>query len=883
MKKLIVLSFRRRRNLLSVVRYPLLELYEESWNADNADANNADLREFLKYLCKSAFENPRYPRSKLSNSNPLYSANPLSVIFSRHKPSHPTSRFSRLASILLFIIYSPSGGQGAFGGQEAFAQTLTQTIRGTVLDKNIQTPIIGAAVTLLGQSQGTTTDAEGNFRLEKVPIGRQSLKISYVGYKESSLTIQVNAGKEVVLNVGIEEDVKQLSEVTVKAPVVKDRPLNDMATVSARTFSVEETQRYAASINDPARMATAFAGIIAPNDESNNIVIRGNAPNGLLWRMEGIEIPNPNHFSSVGQAGGGVSILSAQVLTNSDFMTGAFPAEYGNALSGVFDLRLRKGNNQQREYTVQLGVLGLDVAAEGPFSKKYKGSYLINYRYSTLELLTKLGLPIGDYAQRFQDISYNIALPTKKIGDFTLFGFGGLSGTRNLAVPDSLEWKKNADRRFPERFYSNTGAWGATHTLRFKDKTLLKTVALYSAYRNFDEQNEYTKAYLIEPRFNEDYNLRKLAISSTLNHKFSPRLTLRTGVIWSGQQYELVRESWNATQRRMVSFINSDGQTNVTQAFMQWNYKITPQLALNLGAHYLSLALNQSRSLEPRASIKWDFAQNQTLGLGFGRHSQTNPIALHFFAQNRTDIGLVFPNQNLNFPKADHLVLSYDRLLNEHTRLKLETYRQWLFDIPVNASVKNAFSMVNENDGFVIGTLANAGKGRNYGVELTLERFLHNNFYYLISGSLFDSQYTGSDGIWRNTRYNSGAAANVLAGKEWNVGRGKNNVLGLNLKFTYVGGFRATPIDLEQSRRRGSTVLIESRAFEDRLPDYLRADLRLSWQRNKNGFTGTLALDLRNTTNHTNVFSRFYSASQGRVVFSEQLPIVPILSYRIEF
>lgn len=764
------------------------------------------------------------------------------------------------------------------------AQTLTQTLRGIVLDKNVQTPIAGASVVLVGiQPQGTTTDADGAFRIDKVPIGRHAVKVSYVGYKESVLTVQVNAGKEAVINVSMEEDIQQLAEVTVKAGVIKDRPLNDMATVSARTFSVEETQRYAASINDPARMATAFAGVIAPNDESNNIVIRGNAPNGLLWRMEGVEIPNPNHFSSVGQAGGGVSILSAQVLTNSDFMTGAFPAEYGNALSGVFDLRLRKGNNQQREYTVQAGVLGLDVAAEGPFSKKYKGSYLVNYRYSTLELLTKLGLPIGDYAQRFQDISYNIALPTKKWGDFTLFGFGGLSGSRNLAVADSLEWKKNSERRFPEKFLSNTGAWGTTHTLRFKDKTLLKTVALYSAYRNLDEQNEYNRAYVIEPRFKEDYNLDKLTLSSTLNHKFSARLVLRTGAIWSRQVYSLVRESWNATQRRMVSFINSEGQTNVTQAFMQWNYKILPQLTVNVGAHYLSLALNKSRSLEPRASLKWELDGTQTLGLGFGRHSQTNPIALHFFAQTRTDVGLIFPNQNLDFSKSDHLVLSYDRLLNEHTRLKLETYRQWLFDIPVNGTIKNAFSMVNENDGFVVATLVNAGKGRNHGVELTLERFLHRNFYYLISGSIFDSKYTGSDGIWRNTRYNSGAAANVLMGKEWPLGREKNNVLGLNLKFTYVGGFRASPIDLEQSRRRGTTVLVESRAFEDRLPDYLRADLRLSWQRNKNGFTGTLSLDLRNTTNHQNVFSRFYSVSRGQVAYNYQLPIIPVLSYRLEF
>ena len=219
----------------------------------------------------------------------------------------------------------------------AHAQPLTQTIRGTVVDQSLQTLVPGATVVVIGAAplKGTTTDANGQFQILQVPVGRQTLQISVVGYKNVTLqNISVDAGKELVLTVALEEAVGQLSEVTVKPTVEKDKPLNEMAAVSARTFSVEETQKFAAAINDPARMATAYAGVVGADDGGNSIVIRGNAPNGLLWRMEGVEIPNPNHFSDLGTAGGGISILSAQLLANSDFLTGAFPAEYGNALSG---------------------------------------------------------------------------------------------------------------------------------------------------------------------------------------------------------------------------------------------------------------------------------------------------------------------------------------------------------------------------------------------------------------------------------------------------------------------------------------------------------------------------------------------------------------------
>ena len=256
------------------------------------------------------------------------------------------------------------------------AQTLTQTIRGTVVDKVSKTTLPGASIMLVNSNPliGTTTDPDGNFKLNLIPIGTHALHISFVGYKEITIpNIIVNSGKEVVLTIPIEEDVTQLDEIIVRPDLEKNKPINDMATVSTRTFSVEETRKFAAAVNDPARAAVSFAGVVSADDGSNSISIRGNSPFGLLWRMEGVDIPNPNHFADIGSSGGGISILSSQLLANSDFSTGAFPAEYGNALAGVFDLNLRKGNNEKREYTVQAGFLGVDIAAEGPFSKNYRG------------------------------------------------------------------------------------------------------------------------------------------------------------------------------------------------------------------------------------------------------------------------------------------------------------------------------------------------------------------------------------------------------------------------------------------------------------------------------------------------------------------------------
>lgn len=767
------------------------------------------------------------------------------------------------------------------------AQSITQTIRGTVVDQSLQTPIPGASIVLFNSTplRGTTTGPDGQFRLSQVPVGRQSLKISFVGYKDRIIqNIVVDAGKELILSVDLEETVQQVDEVVVRPQIEKDKPLNEMAVVSARTFSVEETQKFAAAVNDPARMATAYAGVVTADDGGNQITIRGNAPNGLLWRMEGVEIPNPNHFSNLGAAGGGISILSAQLLTNSDFMTGAFPAEYGNALSGVFDLRLRKGNNAKREHTVQVGVLGIDIASEGPFSKNYKGSYLFNYRYSTLGILSKLGVQVGPAVNIFQDLSFNLYLPTTKLGNFTVFGFGGLSTSKIDASKDSTTWQSEYDR-YNENFVANTGAAGITHSLNLGRKAFLKTVLLASGFRN-DYRNEWlTDEYTPSLRWQEGYTIQKRIASSTLTYKFNPQHTLRAGIIGAELVYDLSRKNWDTESEQLKTQIQARNATHTVQTFAQWNYRMTEQLTLNAGLHYLRLLLNNTDALEPRGSLKWAFAPNKALSLGYGLHSQMQNIGSYFV---KTGVGseATQPNRNMGFTRSHHLVLGYDWSLNDHLRVKAETYYQSLFNIPISANKQDAFALINRFDGLTTDPLVNKGVGKNYGLELTVEQFLQNNFYFLWSASLYESKYKGSDNIWRDSRFNGNYASSFLAGKEISTGETglfRKSVIGLNLKVSYYGGYRYTPIDLAASQQKGEAVFIDSEAYSRQLPDYFRTDIRLSWKKNRPNYTRTLSLDIQNVTNRKNVFGQYFDPRSGQVRSSYSTPLIPVLSYRVAF
>lgn len=768
------------------------------------------------------------------------------------------------------------------------AQNYTQTLKGTVLDKAVKTPLIGATVALISADpqRGAMTDVDGRFRLTDVPVGKHTLRITYLGYKEAvSANVTVNSGKETELIIEMEEDFLQAKEVVIRAGLEKQKPLNELSTVSARTFSVEETQRFAAAVNDPARMAASFAGVAMSNDGANFISVRGNSPNGLLWRMEGVDIPNPNHFSSVGSSGGGISILSAQLLTNSDFITGAFAAEYGNALSGVFDLKLRKGNSEKHEYTLQAGVLGLDAAAEGPFRfGKQTGSYLVNYRYSTLSVLSKLGVNIGDATTNFQDLSFNVWLPAGKAGVFTLFGMGGLSDQTQQSEADSLLWNDERDKQYDYNFVANTGVVGATHSLILNDKSYLKTVVAASGTKNGQRVDKLLEDYNPRREFDNDLVQTKLTVSSTLNHKFNARHFLRAGAYVNFLNFNFNQHEFDDDEDRLEEQLDESGKGTSVNTFAQWQFRATERLTLNAGMHGLLFLLNNTWSVEPRASAKYAFSEKQSLSFGYGLHSQIQPLGTYFTRITGDDGSFTQPNRKLDLTKAHHFVLSFDQSLAGNWHLKPEIYFQALTNVPVNSAEADAFSILNVTDGFVNESLKNTGAGRNYGLELTVEKFLTRGFYFLLASSIYQSEYRGSDGVWRNTRFNSNYVNTLTAGKEWEWNRGrKNRSIGVNLKITSMGGLRESPIDLEASRAKGETVRDDTRAFEDRMPAYFRLDTGVRLKRNYRSLTTTLAFDIQNATNRQNIFGRYYDEDSGKIEYYYQAPLIPVLSYKLEF
>lgn len=755
----------------------------------------------------------------------------------------------------------------------------TQLIRGIVKDAASGEAIPYATVSLGNMTGiGAISDGNGNFRIDNVPLGRHTVNASYLGYEPSVIKeVMVSSSKEVILEIMLKESVQRLDEVVVRPHVNKEQPLNKMAATGARMFSVEEASRYAGGIDDPARLVSAFAGVSA-DGMSNGISIHGNAPHLLSWRVEGVEIPNPNHFADISILGGGIlSSLSAHVLGNSDFLTGAFPAEYSNAVSGVFDVKLRKGNNQSYEHTAQIGTLGFDFASEGPINRKSGSSYLVNYRYSALGFAQKVGL-MGMEGQKiaYQDFNMKLNFPTRKAGTFSVWATG-LIDDYVMENKDSLEWKSREDENYSaSKQYMTAG--GVGHSYFFRHGGQLKTTLSGTFFKEKAQSDSYDRDLNRIPYMDIKRNFTNLVLDVSHNRKFSSRFTNKTGVNYTRMFYNMDMMMSPYLEEELIPVYAGNGHTGLLTAYSSSAFSINERVTLNFGLNGQWLALNDSWTVEPRVGIRWEPTPRNSFAAAYGLHSRMEKTDVYFVT-----IDDLLVNKDLDFTKAHHFMLTYALKISDNVTLKVEPYYQYLFDVPVEAD--GSYSVLNRSSFYIDKALVNKGKGRNYGVDITLERYLNRGWYYMLTGSLFNSSYCGGDGVWHDTKYNRNFIVNTLLGKEWMVGKKKQNVLSANIKLTLQGGDRYSPADLDATLGHPDQVVQydETRAYSMQFSPMFLASYTISYKMNKKNLSHEFAVKHINATNTESYYGHIYNYRGNEIEPKRGTLSLPNISYKIEF
>lgn len=761
----------------------------------------------------------------------------------------------------------------------------TSNVRGMVVDAQTELYLPGAIVQLITSDTvfTTATDANGEFYFNNVPTGRFSLKAQYVGYLSTQIdNLLLIKGKEFCQKIKLEQSVVELGNIIVTSTKNKLTAQNEMTTVSSRSFTIEETERFAGSRGDPSRMAANYAGVIINTDQRNDIVIRGNNPVGLLWRLEGIDIPNPNHYGAVGVTGGVISMLNNNTLANSDFLTGAFPAEYGNALSGVFDLQMRSGNNKRYEFLGQVGFNGFEFGAEGPISKQNGSSFIINGRYSTLEAMSYLGFDYGTGAAipRYKDLSFKIHFPRTKFGNICLFGLGGIN---SIAMLDSKGDSASYQFGGTDLYYNNyMYTVGFNNKIYFSNNTRLNLKAAIASVGNgtiFDS--------LMHKGIDTIYNFYKangnydyLTIGSEFFSRFTNKDILKIGFNYRHYRLYYADSVTLLILNKKISQINIDTNYNYFQAYSSYQHKFSNNLIFNLGVFFHYLALNKTYNIEPRFGLKWIINSHHNLNLGATLHSQTQ-IPLFYFIFDSLHR---YSNVNLDMTKAAHFVVGYDIFFTKTMRFKAETYYQYIYNVPISKN-NPKFSFINEGADFYIisdTSMVNKGKGRNYGIELTFEKFLSEGFYFLVTSSFFKALYTTGDGKELESRFSNNYVINILAGYEHKISQ--TATIAFDIKSTYAGGQRYIPVNEILSKEKNELVLDWDHAFEKKHPDYFRLNARITFRlAGKKKISQEWGLDLENITNHKNIYTLRWNGYKKELETVYQLGFMPMMTYKIYF
>lgn len=769
-----------------------------------------------------------------------------------------------------------------------YCQIYQQTVKGILRDQESRQPIPEATVLFSNhiREYSAITDNSGNFKL-KLPPGRWEMVVSCLGYGSKAQNIQVGTGKEIALELFLEAKVFETQEIQVSAG--KKSWLTPSSGSSVRTLQSQDAAKYAGGYYDPLRMVANFAGITSGNsDASNEIVIRGNSPKGLLWRLEGMEIPNPNHLSNgVGSNGGAYSIISTNVLADFDFYTGAFPAEYGNALSGVMDLRLRKGNTDHHEFGLSLSVVGAEAAAEGPIGKNSGNSYLFNVRYANFDILKKYGIiDIQDMSiiPNSLDWTFKMNFHGEKLGELELFSIGGKSEAGNEPSGIKAEILKgvNNDEWIEEDALS---VFGIRHLKNFKDgKTYLRTI-LGLTKSNINWHEGILDTGFVHIINKQDWMIAPVLRASVMvNRKVNPKNSFRIGFEYHSTNADMfsIRKLSGGSYDTLV---NQRSQSFYTQGYFQWKYKPVDFFELIPALHLTYTGINKELTMEPRVGMVLNLPNNQAINVGTGFYSKQEPLPIYYFRVKTGKTERRLLNNDLQTTKAFHLVAGYRKSFASDLKISLEGYYQHLYDVPISRYSNNTFSMVNVSEGLPDIDLTNDGISDNLGIELTIDKSFARNYYLLTTFSLFDSKYRAANTYWYSTYYNSNFVFNLVCGKEFKVGKYQQNTLGFNLRNIARGGYRFTPPNYTQSTLKKTVIYDIQQVFGKHLPFFDRMDFGINYRVNKRHSAFNFSVDIQNLLNRHNIYKRNFSYANGAILETDKrlIGLVPIAGIRFDF
>lgn len=751
------------------------------------------------------------------------------------------------------------------GAQEGIGSGPRGHVVGRVVSAATRLPLAGVAVRLAGTDHGSVTDSAGSFRMSRIPVGTYTLEASGFGYRGRAVTdVIVRSERITTVQVELSEAPLLLEGLIVRPsyfPTPAERPVGGLV------LGAEEIRRAPGAGGDVSRILLAHPGLAKVNDQTNSLVVRGGSPfeNGFL--VDGVLVPNINHFPTQGASGGPIGILNVDLLRRVDFAAGGFPVVHGDRLSSMVEIDLREGNRTERDAQVDLNFAGFGGVAEGPL-RGGGGSWLVSARRSYLDLLVN-AVDVGtSVAPRYGDVQGKVQVDAGR--DHVVYGLAVVADSHSESDrEDGLEHAMLYYGRQDGRQRTLGAGWNALWSEGARSSTTLG----FSSTR-FNEENHETVsgAFLLRNRSTESL--------LQLRHRTDLRLSVGN-TVRLGADIARISADYDSRYGRHVGPLGDtvpellmvERLTGARAgAFLEYTAAWTPRLSTVAGLRADWFSVTDRAALSPRLAATWEVSTRTSVSGSVGLYRQTLPLVL--VAQSPQ-------NRELDDPRAMHYILGLHHLLADDTRLTLELYRKDYERMPLDPDEPALFPIDELFYGYGFFTarpeLRADGRARSEGGEALLQKKLSGSFHGVLSAAYFRTRYRDADGVWRNRVFDNRLLLSAEGG--WKV----NNSWAVSARWTFAGGPPYTPMDSAASLVQNRAVLDANRINGARYPAYHTLNVRADRRFHFTGSTLAVYVDVWNAYNRKNLAAWYWDYEARRPAPLHQWGMLPIFGLEYEF